>query len=313
MQRTDLDVALPERPETSSAVGPARLRLHAALVVVQLAFGSLAVEGKVVMSPRHGVSPAALVMVRILGAAAVFAVAHLVMGTPRVRAWVDVARLGGLALAGVVVNQLLFMSGLRLTSPVAATLLIATIPVFAALVAAVFRRDRITGRSALGIGVAVLGIAVLSRFTLPHAGDVLVLANSLSYAFFVVFAKGMIDRFGAVTVTAWVFGLGAVVFAPLGAAQLAREAPTWSRDTILLTAYVVLVPTVLAYGINAWALRRATPTLVAVYVYLQPIVVVTLAWLQLGEPLHAHAAAGGLLILAGVAVVASGRRAPPPA
>jgi drug/metabolite transporter (DMT)-like permease len=92
--------------------------------------------------------------------------------------------------------------------------------------------------------------------------------------------------------------------------QLAAEVPSWSRGTVALTAYVVLVPTVLAYGINAWALRRATPTLVAVYVYLQPIVVVALAWLQLGEPLHPHAFVGGLLILAGVAVVASTRRLP---
>jgi drug/metabolite transporter (DMT)-like permease len=310
MQRTDVDMGAPSGSAASSLVGSSRLRLHGALVLVQLAFGSLAVEGKLLMSPGHGVSPAALVMARIFGAALVFGVAHVVMRTPRVRSWLDVARLAGLALAGVVINQLLFMSGLRLTSPVAATLLIATIPLFAALVAAIFRRDRITGRAALGIGVAVLGIAVLSRFALPHAGDVLVLANSLSYAFFVVFAKDMIDRFGAVTVTAWVFGLGALIFAPLGALQLAAEVPSWSRGTVALTAYVVLVPTVLAYGINAWALRRATPTLVAVYVYLQPIVVVALAWLQLGEPLHLHAIVGGLLILAGVAVAASARRLP---
>jgi drug/metabolite transporter (DMT)-like permease len=290
-----------------------KFRVHLSLLVVQLAFGSLAVEGKLAMGPGHGISPAALAMLRIAGTAAFFVVAHLVMRTPRVREWGDVARLAGLSLAGVVVNQVLFLSGLSLTSPVAATLLVATIPIFAALIAAAFGRDRLSARAVGGIGLAVLGVAFLSRFALPHLGDLLVVANAFSYALYVVFAKGMLERYGTVTVVAWVFGLGTLIFAPVGAATVWREAPLWSQSTIGLAAFIVLVPTLLAYGLNAWALRRASPTLVAVYIYLQPLVVVVLARLQLGERLTLHTALGGLLILGGVGVVALGRipRVPP--
>ena len=288
-------------------------RVHLSLLVVQLAFGSLAVEGKLAMGPAHGISPRALAMLRIAGTALFFVALHLFMRTPRVRAWADVARLAGLSLAGVVVNQALFLAGLSLTSAVSATLLVATIPVFAALIAAVSGRDRLGVRAVLGIGLAVLGMAVLSRFALPHTGDLLVVANAFSYALYVVFAKGVLERYGAVTVVAWVFGLGAVIFAPVGAAALVREAPAWSPSTMGLAAFILLVPTLLAYGLNAWALRQATPTLVAVYIYLQPLVVVVLAWLQLGEHLGLHTALGGLLILGGVGVVALGRigRVPP--
>ncbi len=289
--------------------------LHVVLVLVQIAFGSLAVEGKLAMSPAYGVSPRALAMSRILGGAVAFAsvsAARRARGgaSPKaVRSVRDVAELAALALFGIVLNQALFLAGLRKTSPVSATLLVATIPVFIAIVAAVSGRDRLTPRGLAGVALAILGIAAITGFALPASGDLLVLLNSLSYAVYVVFAKGPLARHGTATVVAWVFGLGAVLFAPFGGPALIREAPGWSAGAIGLVAFVVLVPTVFAYGLNAWALRRATPTLVAVYVYLQPLVVTALAWAQLGPRVERPTVGGGLLVLAGVTVVATGKKA----
>jgi drug/metabolite transporter (DMT)-like permease len=79
-----------------------------------------------------------------------------------------------------------------------------------------------------------------------------------------------------------------------------------------LVAFLVLVPTVLAYGFNVYALGKARPSLVTTYVFLQPLLVVLLGWLQLGQPLSAEVALAAALIVAGVAVVAL-RRAPRPA
>jgi drug/metabolite transporter (DMT)-like permease len=297
--------------------GGSRASVHAALLLVQVAFGSLAVEGKLAMSPRFGVSPAALAMVRILGAALFFAAGlHLQRlidrraAPPRVASWRDRLALAGLALFGIVLNQALFLAGLQRTTPISATLLVATIPVFSAAVAAVSGRERLTARGASGIALALLGIAVLSRFAIPEVGDLLVLLNAFSYAFYVVFAKGPLARYGTLPVMAWTFGFGALIFAPVGGVALVRDAPIWSPGAVALVAYVVGVPTVLAYGLNAWALRRAGPALVTIYIYLQPLIVVTLAWLQLGQPLEGRALVAGLLILGGVTVVASAPRQP---
>lgn len=298
----------------SSAAEPAPrpgLSVHLALVVVQVAFGSLAVEGKLAMGPYH-VAPQALAMVRIAGGALVFVAAHALTRSPRVDGWADRLRLAALAVFGIVLNQALFLRGLRETSPVAATLLVATIPIFSVLVAALAGRDRLTARGGVGIGLAVLGIATLSGFVAPRAGDALVLANAASYALYVVFAKGVLARYGTTTVVAWVFGWGAILFAPIGGPALVADLPTWSLGAWLLVAFVVLVPTVLAYSVNAWALRRATPSLVTVYIYLQPLVVVALARVQLGQAVDLRTAAAAALILGGVGVVATApRRAEP--
>src|SRR5262249_2674853 len=95
------------------------------------------------MSPRYGVTPAALAMARILGEALVFVTAFLLRRRgPPVRSLRDAAGLAALGLFGVVLNQALFLTGLRQTSPVAATLLVATIPVFAVVIGALAGRER---------------------------------------------------------------------------------------------------------------------------------------------------------------------------
>jgi drug/metabolite transporter (DMT)-like permease len=107
-----------------------------ALLITQIAFASLAVEGKLAMSPRYGVSPTALAMTRILGGAILFGLAARSLKSPRVTSWADRGRLTLLSLFGIVINQALFLTGLRLTSPMSATLLVATIPVFTAIILA---------------------------------------------------------------------------------------------------------------------------------------------------------------------------------
>src|SRR5512144_1905949 len=155
----------------SPAGKPPRATVHIALLFVQIAFGSLAVEGKLAMSPRFGVSPPALAMVRILGGALVFMPLALAQGGPRVRARRDVAELTLLGLFGVVLNQALFLAGLRQTSPVSATLLVATIPVFTVVIAALAGRERLRLRGVTGIALALVGALTLSGFALPRRGD----------------------------------------------------------------------------------------------------------------------------------------------
>lgn len=300
-----MPTAAPPREADSS---PPSLRLHLVLFVVQAAFATLAVEGKVAMGPVHHVSPLALAMARILGGAIVFIGAHRVLRTPRVTQPWDMVQLALFSLFGVVLNQALFLAGLRQTSPVSATLLTATIPVFTAALAALTGRERLTTRAGAGIALALFGVSALSGFALPARGDALVLLNSMSYSLFLVFAKGALTRFGTVTVIAWVFGWGALLFAPIGATALAREAPAWPLSTVGVVAFIVLVPTVLAYSANAWALRRAAPTLVSIYVYLQPLIVAALSWILLGHAVELRTALAGAAIFAGVGLVASAPR-----
>jgi len=276
-----------------------------ALFFVQLAFGTLPVEGKIVMNPPLSVSPQALAMMRILGGALVFVPAYVLSSSaPKVATFRDRFTLVLLAIFGVALNQALFLQGLSRTSPMSATLLVATIPLFTAIIAVLVGRDRMNFHTAAGLALAVFGVFVLSHFALPKAGDLFVLLNASSYAVYVVFSKSTVMKYGTLAVMAWVFGAATILFAPIGALALVRDVPHWSPAAYGYVAFVVLVPTILAYAVNAWALRRATPTLVTIYIYLQPLVVIMLSALQLGQTPPIASLFGGLFILAGVTTVA---------
>jgi drug/metabolite transporter (DMT)-like permease len=120
-----------------------------------------------------------------------------------------------------------------------------------------------------------------------------------------VLSKNVIVRVGALSLVTWIFTWGALMFAPLGAWPLMSGAASWGPRAWELVAVIVAMPTIVAYSANAWALGRSTPTLVSVYIYLQPLVAAALQWVQLGEPIASRALVASGFIVAGVTLVAS--------
>ena len=73
----------------------------------------------------------------------------------------------------------------------------------------------------------------------------------------------------------------------------------------MFVVYILAVPTIVAYLLNAWALGRSSATMVTVYIYLQPLIAAVLAWAQLGYGISRRAWLAAELILLGLGVVAS--------
>lgn len=284
-------------------------RVHAALVVVQVAFASQTVEGKIAMGPREsggeGVAPAALAMMRMGGAALAFFALTQAFGLRNKTTWRDHLTLAGLSVIGISLNQTLFLIGLRSTTPLSAALLSVTIPVFTAVLSVVFRVEKPSVRLAIGFVLALAGVLWLTGVSSVDRGALIVSINSLSYSAYLVLSRRTVQRLGAWTLVTWIFVWGALLFAPYGVPVLIHEAPTWSARGWMFIGYILLMPTLVAYLANAWALGKSSPTLVTIYIYLQPLIAGTLAWVQLGTPLSGRAAIAGALILAGVAVVAT--------
>jgi drug/metabolite transporter (DMT)-like permease len=297
------------------APAPSARPTHIALFVVQAAFAVGAVEGKLAMSSTPGrgeaVDPFALAMARMFGAAVVLQLLMRATGNLRPVPARDHLRIAGLSLLGIVLNQTLFLVGLRLTTAFAAVLLGMMIPVFTASLAVAFGLERPSVRTAAGFAVALGGVLSLTGIGSLDWGALAIGANCISYALYIVLSKKVIARVGALTVVTWLFTWGALAFAPLGARPLVVGAASWSPRAWLLVAVIVTVPTIVAYSANAWALGRSGPTLVSAYIYLQPILAAGLQWVQLGEPVASRAIVATVLIFAGVAIVAT--RRPPSA
>jgi drug/metabolite transporter (DMT)-like permease len=291
------------------------VRVHVALLIVQVAFASQTVEGKIAMGPRatggEGISPFAMAMARMLGAAVFFQLLTRATGRLRETTARDHAILAGLSVIGIALNQTLFLIGLRLTTPMTAALLSVTIPVFTAVFAVALRQERASVRLGVGLASSIAGAVWLTGVGRVDRGALVVLANSLSYALYIVFARDTIRRLGALTVIAWVFTWGAIVFAPIGLPTLVAAVPTWTPRGWAFVAYILVVPTIVAYLCNAWALGRSNATLVSIYIYVQPVLAGLLAWLQLGQTVSVRMLGSAVLIATGVTIVATRAASPP--
>lgn len=250
--------------------------------------------------------PEALAMIRMLGGALFFQAivsARGAQGSAISRA--DHARLAGLSILGIALNQTLFLMGLRWTTPFSVSLLGATIPVFAAGLALLFGKETFSWRTIAGIAVALTGVVSLVGNGSLDRGALLVALNCLSYAAYVVLSRDVVLRVGALRTVAWLFTYGAILFAPLGVRPMLAQLPALTPRGWAFTAYILAVPTIVAYLLNAWALGRSSATLVTIYIYLQPLLAALLAWVQLGHGISRRAWLAAVLILAGLGIVAS--------
>jgi drug/metabolite transporter (DMT)-like permease len=295
---------------------PARdLRVHAALLVVQLAFASQAVEGKIAMGPRaaggEAISPFAVAMVRMLGATLFFQAFTRATGTLRSTTRRDHAVLAGLSILGIALNQTLFLVGLRMTSPMNAALLSVTIPVLTAALAVAIGHERASVRLAVGLVTSIAGVVWLTGIGSVDRGALVVLGNCVAYSAYIVFSRETIKRLGTLTVVTWLFTWGAILFAPIGMPSLIAGAPDWTPRGWSFLAYIVAMPTIVAYLCNAWALERSNATLVSIYIYVQPVMAGVLAWVQLGQTVSARLVVASALIAVGVTIVATRKDALP--
>ena len=288
-----------------------RLGPHLALLAVQILFGIWPIFGKVVL---RSMSSTSLVALRITGAALALALLQRRLAPLFRMPLKDLVLLILCSFLGIVGNQFLFVKGLSLTTVINAEILSTTIPAYALTISILLGYDRWSFKTLGGILIAAAGVLYLinpSRADLTTAtttGNVLILINSFLYAIFIVISKGLYERYGALNMITWIFVVGLLVTIPVGIFSLQQEnlaaidASTW-----LALAFIILLPTVGAYYLNAWALTRVSPSTVAIYIYLQPLIAFGFAPLLLGEKWNYRTIVAALLIFGGVALVTTNR------
>jgi len=276
--------------------------VHLALLAVQILFGLWPVAGVAVMG--H-LTPTALIGLRTLLAVPIL----LVLFRPARPASSDVPGLAVLGVLGVAANQLLYAEGLKRCGPIHAAVLTLLIPPLTLLIARLTGREQPSARRLIGVAVAMVGALLLVRpdqaLRAPHdevwEGDLLIIANTLSYAMYLVFARPTAQRLGSQAMVTWVFAFGALLALPVTAPALATldgsTVPTWGWFSL---AFIVLGATVGTYALNAYALARAESSLVAVYIYLQPLVSTAAAAIFLDAHVEGRAVLAGSVIAAGV-------------
>ena len=249
------------------------------------------------------IGPSGFIALRVIGGGLMFLLLRFSLKFEKVDKG-DFLRIALCGLTGVAINQLCIFNGLANTSPVHASLIMTINPIFVLIASAIILGTLITSRKILGIALGGIG-AVFLLLNTPESttangpsllGDILILINALSYGVYLVIVKPLMSKYKPITVISWVFIFGAFFAIPIGISEVqAIDWTSFGSEEWLRISYVIVGTTFLAYLLNIYALGSVDPTVVSIYIYLQPIIVTLLtavwAYGSIGIPTIVCAAA----------------------
>ena len=218
----------------------------------------------------------------------------------------DIWAMAGLGLVGVGLNNILFTHGVSMTSASNTALVVATAPLWGMLLAFVLGWERPKIQGLVGVGLALLGVAVIvyrglgdSGASLP--GDLLVMGAAACWGSYAVLSLPLLKRYSPLAVAAYSMLFGGLAVLPLASMQLpgvdwgAVSPGGWGA-----VAYSALL--VAAFGFTFWqrGISRLGANRMLVYQYLVTLVGVVAGIVLFGEGFGIDKVIGAAILLGGV-------------
>jgi len=249
-------------------------KAHLALLGANIIYGANFLIAKGLM-PNY-FKPSGLVLLRVFTAGILFwIVKQFVKEKVEKKDFILLAFCG---LFGVSTNMLLFFHGLSLTSPIDASIIMTTTPVIVLILSAFILKERITLNKYLGILIGGIGAILLILYgktaegTSSFLGNLFVFLNACSYGLYLVLVKPLMKKYKAITVISWVFLFGFLFVIPFGINDLIiTNFSSFTTNTYLALAFVIIGTTFLTYLFNIYALSHVPPSVNGSYIYLQPV------------------------------------------
>lgn len=281
--------------------------------MVSLIYGSTYSIAKGIMPDLIG--PSGFILLRVAVAAFLFFSFHRAFVREKVTDRKDFVRLFIAGFFGVATNMLFFFNGLAFTNELNASVLMLNAPVFVLGFSALLLKEKphkwqIAGVLISAVGaVLLIGGSALEFDSRTAQGDLMIVINAISYAFYLVYVKPLLQKYSAATITRWTFAFGVLIVLPFGMPELmAVDFGAFSPRAWASLAFVAIATTFFAYFLNAWAVQKASPVLVGSYIYLQPVIATVIAQFLGKEVLSFERVIFAMLICIGVYLVGKFKR-----
>jgi len=284
-------------------------KAHLAVLITNFLFGINYASIKF-LTPTY-IHPIALNMARVITAFVLFWLLYFIKPSTAGIRKKDIPRFIVCAATGVVLNQLLFVKGLSLTTTIHASLLALATPIFITFIAAWLLKEKLNLQKIIGLILGVGGASLLILLK-DHSvtasdmflGDIFVLMNAVLYAFYMVLVRPLMNTYSPVHVVRWVFTFGLIVLIPFTGSDFVST--NWSGFSGIHWAVLALVcigATFVTYLFNVYGISIIGASATGSYIYTQPIFAAIVAMLLMGEHITIYKIISATLIFVGVYLV----------
>jgi drug/metabolite transporter (DMT)-like permease len=267
-----------------------------------------------------------LIVSRIIFTAIIVFLIEIVFFKTRFNNSKDLLKLTALAVLGVFCVQSLLVVGLQQTTAFHGSLLMATIPIQTVFISMMSRREAFSWVKVVGITLSFLGVSLLVAMRSPNLhlpesylwGDALVFLNAFSFSLFIIGNKELVQKYPAFSVMAYQYSIIAVFIAFAGGVyylwdtlggtntvgvEIQHLISVYSQpEAFWLMTYIVIFGSIFSYGLNNFALVHTSPSTVAIYVFIQPVLAAIFGYFILRESFSIPMGIAGCLTFLGVLI-----------
>lgn len=249
---------------------------HLALFSANLIFGLNTPISRTIIPEL--IDPFSLTFLRLAGSTLLFWLLSLFFKKEHVPVK-DIILLFFASIFGIVLNQVPYIAGLSMTSPIDASLVTSMLPIITMLLAALIIREPVTWLKAVGVLVGASGAFILIMNSTNGSGkgnltgDLIILSAALSFALYLTLFKKLISKYSPITTMKWMFLFATIMSYPVLRKSIAQtdftslDASVWLR-----IGYVVVFATFISYLLIPIGQKTIRPTTLSMYNYMQPIV-----------------------------------------
>jgi len=283
-------------------------RAHFSMLAATLLFGANYWIAKGLM-PDH-LLPMQIIFLRVLGTFLIAWIIQISIKELRVlkidRA--DFPRLILSSLLGVAINQMMFFTGLNLTTPVDAAIINSVNPIMVLVFAAWILKERI-GLSRLGgIVLGATGALMLIFLGNPLSfkggnltGDMFIVVNTAAWSLYLVISKPLMVKYNPFLMMRWMFLIGFIGVFPFTIRQsLQIDFSSFDSYTWFSILYIIVGTTFMAYFFITYSLKRLSSPVVAYYTYIQPVIVAAIGIIVFAELISWVKIISALLVFGGI-------------
>jgi len=215
----------------------------------------------------------------------------------------------GLGVLIIICNQVLYLYGQKYTTASHGGLIFATTPVIVYLLAIKYLKEKMKGVRTVGIILTITGASLIFfergiDFNPEYVkGDLIILLAVIAWGYYTVLGKPLVEKYGALRMTAYALGAGTIIYFPYGLYRTLTA--DWSQmDGLgwLAIIYISVGTSVIGYTTWYWLLKQMAASRLAVLNNLQPLTAALLGWYYLGETLSGIFIIAFALVVTGIVV-----------